>query len=424
VASQHQRLLTIDDDPTICRTVDLVAATAGFEARSTSDSAEFFRLVQEWQPTHLVLDLVMPGLDGLDVLYRLADMGTTAEVIVTSGQGIRVAEAAQRVAQELQLSTPGILPKPFTAQQLRHLLRLPQEEVPPANPPRPAAAATNFNHQEIAAAVERQEFVAHFQPKVDCRSGRVTGLEALARWQRPQADIVTPECFIAKAEESDLINALSYQVAEKALIWFGENYPNSDLELALNLSGRAIARPSLADALSELCQREGIATGRVVLEVTETYAMADPAAALSLLTRFRMRGFQLSIDDFGIGYSSLAQLARLPFSELKVDRFFVATARASSESRKIVAALVSLARNLGLRASAEGVEDDWTLDLLRDFGCHHAQGYHIARPMCPCETLTWLARSGAPPTRRLRRDPVAERTASDLRTPGVPASDR
>src|SRR5690625_7467304 len=97
---EHQRLLTIDDDPTICRTVDLVAATAGFEARSTSDSAEFFRLVQEWQPTHLVLDLVMPGLDGLDVLYRLADMGTTAEVIVTSGQGIRVAEAAQRVAQE------------------------------------------------------------------------------------------------------------------------------------------------------------------------------------------------------------------------------------------------------------------------------------------------------------------------------------
>jgi len=386
-----RRLLTIDDDPAICRTIDLVARTAGFEACSTDDTAEFFRLVRLWRPTHLVLDLVMPGLDGLDVLYRLAEMGTTAEVIVTSGHGLRVAEAAQRVAKELNLSSPGVLPKPFTPQQLRSLLQSPHDEAAPAI--RPRRETKKVARHEIVSAVEEREFVAYFQPKIDCNSGEVTGLEALARWQHPQKGILTPEHFIPQAEKSNLINQISNQIAESALLWFGQHYRDSHLEIALNLSGRAITLPNLADTLAELCDRAGVAPHRVVLEVTETYAMADPAAALALLTRFRMRGFQLSIDDFGTGYSSLTQLAQLPFSELKVDRSFVAAARESQESRKIVAALIGLARSLGLRATAEGVEDEWTLKLLRELGCHSAQGYFIAQPMCACEISSWLKKA-------------------------------
>lgn len=384
---EEKRLLTIDDDAAMCRTIDLVARTAGFEAHSTSDTTEFFGLVRAWRPTHLVLDLVMPGLDGVDVLHRLAEMGTDAQVIVTSGHGQRVAEAARQVARELDLRSPGVLPKPFSAALLRELLHSCDGSLSGnGQARRPLRVSTD----EIATALERHEFVAHFQPKIDCVSGAITGFEALARWHHPTAGVVTPDSFIAQAEQGDLINELSAQVATSALNWFGRNYASSDFELALNLSGRAVSDPTLADTMSQLCERFEVAQERIVLEVTETYAMADPTAALALLTRFRIRGFQLSIDDFGIGYSSLAQLARLPFSELKVDRSFVATARTSEESRKIVAALVSLSRSLGLRVAAEGVEDEWTLSLLRDLGCHHAQGYLIARPMAPADTKGWV----------------------------------
>lgn len=394
MSSDNKRLLTIDDDTAICRTIDLVARTTGFEARSTSDTSEFFRLVEEWRPSHLVLDLVMPGLDGVDVLHRLAEMGTDAQVIVTSGHGLRVAEAARRVARELDLASPGVLPKPFSAALLRRLLHDAEEgdRSASAHHSQPPSLST----EDIAAGLERREFVAHFQPQVDCVTGTLTGFEALARWHHPEAGVVSPASFICQAEEGNLINALSEQVAESALAWFGGNSLCRNLELALNLSGRAVGDPQLADTMSELCARYGVAEERIVLEVTETSAMADPTASLALLTRFRIRGFQLAIDDFGIGYSSLAQLARLPFSELKVDRSFVASARTSEESRKIVAALVSLAHSLGLRVAAEGVEDEWTLALLRDLGCHHAQGYLIARPMAPEETQAWVEARSAP----------------------------
>lgn len=118
--------------------------------------------------------------------------------------------------------------------------------------------------------------------------------------------------------------------------------------------------------------------------------MADPVAMLDLLTQFRLKGFHLSIDDFGVGYSSLIQLARLPFSELKIDKMFVISAPASEESRKITTAILGLAHNLGLRVTAEGVEDDWTLNFLCEIGCDHAQGHYIARAMKGQEFLTWL----------------------------------
>jgi EAL domain-containing protein (putative c-di-GMP-specific phosphodiesterase class I)/ActR/RegA family two-component response regulator len=394
LTSNEKRVLTIDDDGAACRTIDLVARTAGFEARSTSDATEFFRLVEDWQPTHLVLDLVMPGLDGVDVLHRLAEMGTDAQVIVTSGHGQRVAEAARRVARELSLASPGILPKPFSASLLRRLLHEDEGVSPCAN-----AGSGRFlaiTAADINSGLERREFVAHYQPKIDCATERIVGFEALARWDHPEVGVVFPDSFIRQAEDGDLINALSEQVAESALAWFGRTFAPHGLELALNFSGRAVSDPGLADAMSSLCTRYGVCETQIVLEVTETYAMADPTAALALLTRFRIRGFQLAIDDFGIGYSSLAQLARLPFSELKVDRSFVASARTSEESRKIVAALISLSHSLGLRVAAEGVEDGETLAILRDLGCHHAQGYFIGRPMGPEETRIWVENKLAP----------------------------
>src|SRR5690606_41646544 len=141
-----------------------------------------------------------PGLDGLDVLYRLAEMGTTAEVIVTSGHGLRVAEAAQRVAKELNLSSPGVLTKPFTPQQLRSLLQSPHDEAAPAI--RPRRETKKVARHEIVSAGEEREFGAYFQPKIGCNTGAATGLEALARWRHPQRGMLTREHCVPHAEES------------------------------------------------------------------------------------------------------------------------------------------------------------------------------------------------------------------------------
>lgn len=391
MVSDEQRLLTIDDDPTICRTVDAIARTAGFETRSTSDGEEFFQLVDAWKPTHVVLDLVMPEFDGMDVLHRLADMRSTAQVILTSGHGPRVVEAARKVATEIGLSAPGILPKPFTPAGLRALLKT-NGSAPPMRKPqaRPNSTPVLINEDEIAAGIEARQFTAHYQPKIDCASGAIVGFEALARWEHPQVGLVMPDRFIAQAEYHGLIDGITRQVSEKAVAWLGQAYGERDFEISINLSAKSIDDQRVAEEISALCARYGVAATRVVLEVTETSAMGNPTAALELLTRFRIRGFQLSIDDFGIGYSSLAQLSRLPFSELKIDKSFVITAQTSEESQKIVAALVGLARNLGLRTTAEGVEDAWTLDFLGELGCDHAQGYHIARPMPAPEVEAWV----------------------------------
>jgi len=289
------------------------------------------------------------------------------------------------------LSAPGVLPKPFTPAGLRALLQT-NGSAPPARKPKPKSKSTPvlINEDEIAAGIEAQQFTAHYQPKIDCVTGAIVGFEALARWEHPQVGLVMPDRFIAQAEYHGLIDGITRQISEEVVAWLGKVYRQRDFEISINLSAKSIDDQRVAEEISALCARHGIATTRVVLEVTETSAMGNPTAALELLTRFRIRGFQLSIDDFGISYSSLAQLSRLPFSELKIDKSFVMTAHSSEESQKIVSALVGLARNLGLRTTAEGVEDAWTLDFLKELGCDHAQGYFIARPMPGPEVEAWV----------------------------------
>src|SRR5690606_11410137 len=144
------------------------------------------------------------------------------------------------------------------------------------------------------------------------------------------------------------------------------------------------------DRLTVLCREHEVEPGNVILELTETSAMEDPVSSLELLTRLRLRGFRLSIDDFGTGYSSMVQLVKLPFSELKVDKSFVITARESEESRAVIRSVVSLGMSLGLIVTAEGIEDEDTQQFLRNIGCTLAQGYLFARPLTGDQVLGWL----------------------------------
>lgn len=378
------RLLVLDDDESVCATVAAIAGTVGFEARSTTASEDFFVLLYEWSPSHVIVDLRMPDIDGVSVLRRMATEQIQAAVIVMSGLGVRVLESAARAAAESGLTVTAVLPKPFSPKRLRDVLgrELPiTAEQSRRSAPASESPAFEVSEQTLRAALSRGALTPFYQPKVACDSGEVVGFEALARWRQDEVGLIMPDRFIPLAEQSGLIVELTWQVFTAALQWFAQRFRGTGLSISLNLSARVLDEPQLLDWLVRLCEGLSLPVSQVTLEVTETSTMSDPVYMVQVLTQFRIKGFGLSIDDFGVGYSSLVYLARLPFSEMKIDKMFVLSAPVSEESQKIALAIVGLAQALGLSVTAEGVEDDWTLDFLRQIGCDNAQGYLIGRPM-------------------------------------------
>jgi EAL domain-containing protein (putative c-di-GMP-specific phosphodiesterase class I) len=387
-ATSRGRLLIFDDDEAVGATLGLGARRMGMETRVVAHSEAFLRELETWAPTHIALDLVMPEMDGVEVLRMLAERQCRAMIIITSGVGSRVLDAAERAAKAYSLNIAGVLSKPFSTATLRELLGRPAPQ--PANAlARPARSLEEITRAEFRKALEGRQIELAYQPKIHCATGQLAGFEALARWRRPSGELVMPDRFIPMAERSGLIDDLTEQVFDQALRWMAGSPIAANLTMSLNLSHKSVKDIRLADWLVGLCEELSLSPASIILELTETSTTADPTASMALLTRFRMKGFQLSIDDFGIGYSTMEQLVRLPFSEMKVDKSFVMTARASAESRAVIKTLVELGHSLGLTLTAEGVEDSETLDFLNDIGCDLAQGYHIGRPMGGERVAAW-----------------------------------
>lgn len=398
-------LLILDDDPLTGQTITNIATLAGVNARYTDDPLEFFRLIKEWQPDFIALDLVMPRMDGVQVMVELARLRCPADIIISSGVGGRVLDAAARSANEHGLKIAGVLPKPFSPARLRELLnRQPAGSAPAIHSAAPSYGADLIPSHELADAISHNEISVVYQPKINCRTGLLAGFEVLARWQHPVHGNITPDRFIPLAEQSGLINALTEIVMLQALRWYaalpdrlgdepGFDYLRRrlrDITMSVNISAVSLSHLDLFERLDDYCQSMGIKPERIIFELTETCAMDDPVSSLDILTRLRMKGFHLSIDDFGTGYSSMLQLARLPFSEIKIDKSFVMTADESKESRTVIKTIIDLGHGLGLYTSAEGIESNETLEYLRSIGCDLAQGYAIARPMTGDAVLTWL----------------------------------
>jgi len=383
------RLLILDDDSAVARTIAAIAQVERFEVRLSSEPEAFFEQVAVWSPTHLAVDLVMPGMDGIEVLRTLAARRCGARIIVTSGMGAKVLESARNAAAERGLQIAGILPKPFKADALRELLRSVHVGVLGSGENTAAPRKRVLNEQDLRLALDSSEVLAYFQPKVELLEGAVHGFEALARWQHPVFGLLQPEEFIPLAEKAGMIDSLTYRLFAMALSWLSQ-LPNAlDQSIAINLSVQNLDDLRLADRLADECSRYRVAPDRVILEVTESGAMRNPIDAMDTLTRLRIKGFRVSLDDFGTGYSSMVQLARLPFSEMKIDKSFVGSMAQSPESRKIVESIIQLGTSLGLQTVAEGLEDAGTLEMLREAGCRLAQGFYFARPMEPAAAKRW-----------------------------------
>ena len=244
---------------------------------------------------------------------------------------------------------------------------------------------------ELRRAIEREELVLHYQPKAALSTGEVTHVEALVRWQRPEHGIVPPAEFIPLAEHTGLIRQLSRYVLDAALrqlhAWLEAGL---DIGVAVNLSARNLLEADLPDQIAELLLLRGVPAERLVLEITESTIMADPERALGVLGRLGEMGIRLSVDDFGVGYSSLSYLKRLPVDEIKIDRSFVANMDTQEEDAFIVRSTIDLARNLGLHVVAEGVETEAVWDELGSLGCDYGQGWYLGKPMPAAHLAEWL----------------------------------
>jgi EAL domain-containing protein (putative c-di-GMP-specific phosphodiesterase class I)/ActR/RegA family two-component response regulator len=374
------RLLMIDDDGGFCRLVKRVAERHGFTVRSTDDPVEFKKIAEAWLPTLIITDLNMPGTDGVEILRDLGLMKCPAPVAVASGIDERTLDATLRLGSERGLKMAGVLAKPVALDVLEKFLLT----------HRPVDSATLTHDLAQAIAPKKSpsipfvpdQFFLEYQPKVSSRRGEIIGVEALLRWRHPHLGLVGPDRFIVLAEENDLIDPLTDWVFATAVAqsaaWQRQNLA---LEVAVNVSAKNLLDIKFPDRLAQKCQEGGGDPGLLTIEVTETSAMRDPVHMLDVLSRLRIKGFKLSLDDFGTGYSSLVQLRKMPFSELKIDVSFVTNMLRDKDDRFIVEVTIDLARKLGVRSVAEGVESEAIWAALQEMGCDIGQGFYLGRPM-------------------------------------------
>lgn len=250
-------------------------------------------------------------------------------------------------------------------------------------------------NSDLRRAIDRREFVLHYQPVVELKSLRIVGLEALIRWQHPERGLLTPVDFIPVAEDCGLILPIGdwglAEACSQIQAWTRENPENGSLRVCVNLSARQFSREGLADHVESLLQQSGTASHQLGLEMTESSLIPNMNTAMEVLEGLRALGVSISMDDFGTGYSSLSYLNSFPIDVLKIDRSFVGRMTDGDQPLQIVRTIIELARVLGMDVVAEGIETGEQYELLHQMGCRFGQGYLFAKPM-PAEQVNTLLR--------------------------------
>lgn len=384
------QILVLDDDPFMLSLLARMLAAQGFARVATCErGVEALERVDAptGGPDLILCDLNMPEMDGIEFVRQLVEHHYTGSLILVSGEDDRVIKTAEHLVKAHRIPVLGRLQKPVTQERLAGML----ERWRPPVQGKPRGERKTYGREELRRAIEQGELVNFYQPKVAVATGRAVGAETLVRWRHPSDGLVFPDQFISLAEESGLIDALTRTVLVNAFAqsraWRDAGL---DLRVAVNVSMDNLASLDFADFVAHSAAEAGVSPQDVVLEVTESRLMADLRAPLEALTRMRLKRFHLSIDDFGTGHSSLAQLRDIPFDELKIDQSFVHGAWADGTVRAIYDASLSLAHQLEMEVVAEGVEDEDDWNFLRRTGCHLAQGYFIARPMPASDLPGWV----------------------------------
>jgi EAL domain-containing protein (putative c-di-GMP-specific phosphodiesterase class I) len=331
----------------------------------------------------------MPEMDGMELVRRIGERALPVSVILVSAlDGVLLGSAAT-MTQAYGVRIIGTIEKPATRDKLFTVLK---DYLPP-KPDAEASRDITFvpTPEVVIAGIAAGQFEPFFQPVVELANGRVVGAEALARWRHPAYGILGPELFLPPLARAGYMDELSWIMLALAAMEAGRwRSKGLRLTVSVNVSATSLADPNYADAVTQIVSGQGLEPSEMILELTETEAILNVAAALENLTRLRMKGFGLAIDDYGVGFSSMQELLRMPFTEVKIDRSFVARSSTSEKHRMMIEHTIAVAHQLGLKTVAEGVETKAEHDLLAGLGCGRIQGYYVAKPMDSVGFLRWM----------------------------------
>ena len=398
----------VAEDEAVQRTllVNMLRSQGSAKVYSANDGREALDVLlkQRAAVDVIVCDIQMPGMDGLQFIRRMGEADYHGSVIIVSALERKLLASAEATAKAYGVNLLAVISKPITREALEAALNV--EGAPQPKPKSGELPA--FTLEEIVHGLEHDQFEAFFQPKIEIATGRVVGAEALARWRHPEHGIAPPSAFLNLLEESGKVDDLTWAMLGHAGAFcsaFGKAGLNT--VVAVNVAVRSLKSVDFADRVIDIVRGQGLAAENVCLEISESAATSDlGATGLENLTRLRMNGFELSIDDLGTAASSIQQLSHIAFTELKIDRSFVAKASTEKTAMDVLKASLDIARQLKIKAVAEGVETLQEWNLLRELGCNVAQGHFIAEPMEARSYVAWLKSLAMEPIFHSSHSPV------------------
>lgn len=387
----HLHFLVAEADPgqrtALVEMLGRLGATRITEAPDGHSALRFFQSGIEPRADIAIIDLDLPGMDGIELLRSLASMDCATRLIVIGAQSGNLLFAVETLAQVYGIELLGTIARPVSAMKLKGLL---DNFVPPL-PVRPRPAGPRFTFNDVGIGLQKRQFEPFFQPKIELATGQVKGLEIFARWRHPEHGVLTPAAFIDALEENNRIDFLDWTMIEMAVEHCRRFHDQGiPISISINLAPETLAHPSFIRQMSACVGRHRLMPDYLTFEMPESSVLTSDPAFIERLVRLRMMGFGLAIDDYGTGRSNLQLLARVPFSELKIDRSFVDGASKKLPLSTVLKSCLALAHNLGRMSVAVGVETRQDWDFLQSLGCTYAQGYYIANPMEAAAFPGWL----------------------------------
>jgi EAL domain-containing protein (putative c-di-GMP-specific phosphodiesterase class I) len=396
--TEPERLLILDDTAEIAELIAALARQAGFTTTVTTDADAFHAEIARVRPHVIVLDLQMPGTDGIEVLRQLAATGTTAGILIVTGMDQRTIDSAERFAREAGLNVIGTVQKPFSPESFIDTLI-------------DAHAVTRrLSSTDLGEAIDNAEMSLFFQPvvrRLATESWHAESVEALPRWDHPVLGLLTPAHFLplVGSDRGELMKRLTDFVLQRGIeqlhLWQREGL---HLGLRVNVAAGLIADTGFPDRLEQLLQEYGADPALLTLEMSDASSLAQSLDGIEILTRLRLKDISLSLDDVGAADASLRGLYSLPISEIKIDRSLTADLEREPGAAVVYRTLIGLAQRLGLTCCAKGVETAAQLKILDSLECHRVQGYHIGMPVPAADIPTAL-------TRWIVRDPISATAA-------------
>ena len=336
-----------------------------------------------------IIDLALPGMDALELIRRLGEARCTAGVIVVGAQTNAVLFSVETMADAYGVNVLGAIGKPVIGSRLMALV---QNYLQPAEAHGAGEAPPSLSFTQVGQGLQNREFDPYFQPKIELETGQVKGLEMFARWRHPLYGVLGPASFMPALEEARRVDFLDWTMIEKSVVACRKLHDQGiPISVSINVDHSTLAHPQFMDQITACLERHQIMADYITFEMTESAVLSTDPHFLERLLRLRMKGFGLAIDDYGTGRSNLQLLARIPFSELKIDRSFVDGASKRAAIGTVLRTCLNLARSLDRRSVAVGVETKQDWDFLQGLGCTYAQGYYIAKPMPVEDFPAWLA---------------------------------